>query len=63
VPILIFVQVAIITFYVKGFKFDLQKVENVGASQGHKWPRLINAGIGVIIGRLNRSAYLSFEGV
>jgi hypothetical protein len=56
-PILIFVQAAIMTLYAKGFKVDRQKVANIVGAP------LIEAGIRrAIVDRLDRSAYLSIEG-
>jgi hypothetical protein len=49
-PILIFVQVAIMTLYVKGYKVDRQKVANIVGAP------LVEAGIRAIVDRLDRSA-------
>jgi hypothetical protein len=60
-PILIFVQVAIMTLYVKGFKIDRQKVANIVGANDRNDP-LVDTGIRVIVGRLNRPAYLNIVG-
>jgi hypothetical protein len=49
-PILIFVQIAIMTLYVKGYKVDRQKVANIVGAP------LVEAGIRAIVDRLDRSA-------
>jgi hypothetical protein len=54
--ILIFVQTAIMTLYVKGFKVDKQKVANIVGAP------LVHASISAVVDGLNRSAYLSIEG-
>ena len=53
-PILIFVQVATMTFY-------REKVANIVGAKDTYDP-LVMAGISVIVGRLNRSACLSIKG-
>jgi hypothetical protein len=60
-PILIFVQVAIMPRYVKGFKLDRQKVANVIGAKDRMDP-LVETGIQVMIRQINRSAYLRIEG-
>jgi hypothetical protein len=60
-PILIFVQVAIMTLYVKGFKVDREKVAKLVGARDIDDP-LVETGISVIVNRLNRSAYLRIEG-
>ena len=57
-PNLIFVKVAIMTLYVKGFKIDRQKVADVVEARDRIDP-LVDTGIQVIVGRLNRSAYMN----
>jgi hypothetical protein len=54
---LIFVQVAIMTLYVKGFKIDRQKVANTVEARDTIDP-LVDIGIQLVVGRLDRSAYL-----
>jgi hypothetical protein len=60
-PILVFVQVAIMTLYVKGFKIDRQKVANIVGASNINDP-LVDAGINAVVKRINRSAYLKIEG-
>ena len=55
---LIFVQFAIMTLYVKGFKIDRQKVANIVEARDRIDP-LVDTGIHVIVGRLDRSAYMN----
>ena len=60
-PILIFVQVAIMTLYVKGFKVDTEKVANIVGARDKKDPLILN-GISAVVNRINRSGYLRIEG-
>ena len=44
------------TIYVKGYKIDRQKIANMLEARDEEDP-LVDAGISVIVERLNRSAY------
>jgi hypothetical protein len=57
-PNWIFVQVNIMTLYVKGYKIDRQKVADIVEARDRKDP-LVDAGIRVVVNRLNRSAYMN----
>ena len=53
----VFVQVVNMTLYVKGFKIDRRKIANLLEVTSETDP-LVEAGISVVVERLNRDAYL-----